>query len=145
MRATKTVTVSAAGRDKGKQFKLTEMSADAAERWALRALLVLANAGAKLPEGALDAGFAGFASTVPDLMVNGIRALGGMTYTPEVEQLLADMMVCVEYQPDGPGMPAQTLFRGDSCQIEEVRTRVFLRGEVLKLHMDPSLAGAFSS
>ena len=37
-------------RDNGKTFRVTEMSADRAERWAIRCLLALANAGAKVPD-----------------------------------------------------------------------------------------------
>jgi hypothetical protein len=145
MRRIATVVVTTEGRDKGKTFKLTEMSADAAERWALRALLLMANAGAKLPEGTLENGMAGIAATLPGLIIQGMRSLAGLTYTPEVEALLSDMMACVQFVPPGVGLPPQTLFQGDACQIEEVRTRLFLRTEVLKLHMDPSLAGALST
>ena len=44
------------GRDAGKSFTLTEMPADQAERWAIRALLALAGAGVDRPDGAADAG-----------------------------------------------------------------------------------------
>jgi len=44
-RKTATVTISAEGRDKGKTFFLTEMSAERSEEWGERALLALVRGG----------------------------------------------------------------------------------------------------
>jgi len=144
MRRTRDVTITTPGRDERKTFRLTELPADAAERWGMRALLVMANAGAKLPDGVLDEGMAGIAATLPGLMIQGMRSLAGLSYTDEVATLLNDMMACVQFVPPGVGLPPQPLFSGDACQIEEVRTRLYLRMEVIKLHMDPSVAAALS-
>ena len=60
-RNTKSLTISAEGRDKGKTFLLTEMSAVRAEKWAARAVLALLKSGVELPEDAAQAGLAGIA------------------------------------------------------------------------------------
>src|SRR6185312_7551249 len=61
-RKTEIINVTSEGRDKGKQFIITEMPALRAERWAFRALLALAHSGVQLPEGAADGGMAVLAS-----------------------------------------------------------------------------------
>lgn len=147
-RKTKIWTVDTPGRDKGKGFLITEMSADKAERWALKALLALANGGAKLPDGVLDAGMAGIAS-MAGAVVLSLRHLQGTRYE-DVAELLDEMMECVRFQPpgttsDGLPLPSQMLFEGDNCQIEEVSTRIKLRWEVLQVHVDFSVADALSS
>ena len=38
------------GRDKGKQFLITEMSASQAENWAIKVILAIGNAGIEIPE-----------------------------------------------------------------------------------------------
>lgn len=140
MRRTATFTVTTEGRDKGKSFLITEQPADIAERWATRAFIQLANAGAKLPEGVLDDGMSGLAATLPGLIVQGVRSLAGLTYNSEVETLLAEMMTCVQFVPPGAGIPPQPLFSGSASQLEEIGTRLQLRMEVVKLHLNPSLA-----
>ena len=60
------------GRDKGKKFKLTEMGAAQAERWAMRALLAFMNSGAEIPSGLDKLGMSALAevgiknTTIPD-------------------------------------------------------------------------------
>lgn len=142
-RREKLVTITAAGRDKGKSFVLREMPADQGERWAIRMLLALANGGAKLPDGVLEAGMAGLAVTMPALIAVGLRSLAGLRYE-DVGPLLDEMMACVQYVPPGQ-LPAQGLFHGENSQIEEIATRVQLRYEILQLHVDFSLAGGAST
>ena len=131
MRKSITVTISSEGRDKGKTFVVKEMSADQGERWAMRALLALTNAGVQLPDGAAEAGMAGIAAA-------GIEALGKLQFAA-VEPLLDEMWECVQYQPPdvkGQKLPTQNIFAGDGSQIEEIATRMQLRMEVLKLHVN---------
>jgi hypothetical protein len=135
-------TVQTEGRDKGKSFLITEMPADQAERWATRALIALANAGTKLPDGVLDAGMAGVAS-MAGVFVLSLRTLQGLSYDA-VGDLLDELMGCVQFQPMA-GAPPQVLFPGENSQIEEVRTRLQLKWEVLQVHTDFSLADALSS
>lgn len=135
-RRTETLPVTADGRDQGKLFHLTEMPAAQAEDWAIRAFLALARSGVEVPEDVEAAGFAGIATM-------GLRAFGGMTYAdakPLMDEMLAS---CVQIVPD-PGKPL--VMRGlVDDDTEEVATRLWLRAEVLKLHVDFSKVAALLS
>jgi hypothetical protein len=134
------------GRDKGKVFVITEMPADQAERWATRALLALANGGAKVPDEVLDAGMAGVAAHMAGVAIVAIRSLQGLSYAA-VEDLLDEMMDCVQHKPMGAAgsLAPMPLMKGINCQIEEVRTFFDLRVQVLQAHTDFSLADVLSS
>ncbi|HEX7687348.1 MAG TPA: hypothetical protein VF453_06565 [Burkholderiaceae bacterium] len=129
------VTIDAEGRDKGKVFKLTEMPAAQAERWAIRAFLALANAGVDLPEDVATSGMAGIA-------VVGIRALGKLKWA-DAEPLLDEMMLCVSACPQPDNRTVVTGLFPDS--IEEISTRLRLRKEVFLLHTGFSLPAAPST
>lgn len=125
MRKTSIYTETADNRDKGKVFKLEEMSADQAEAWALKAFFAIMNAGIELPDEVADLGFAGIATA-------GLKALGKVDYET-ARPLLDEMMTCVQIIPD-PAKPnvARALFPGD---IEEVATKLKLRKAVFDLHV----------
>lgn len=124
MRKELTYTITDEGRDKGKVFKLTEMGADPAERWALRLIFAMMNAGIEMPDDIESMGMAG-------LLVMGLRSLGKIPY-PLAEPLLDELMGCVSIIPD-PGKPnvVRSLIESD---IEEVKTRLMLKKEVFDLH-----------
>lgn len=131
-----TVTIAEAGRDQNKTFQLTEMSAAAAEDWAVRAFLALARSGVDIPEDVENAGFSGIATL-------GIRAFGGVNHA-DARPLMDEMFnACVRILPD-PAHPnvVRALIDDDT---EEVSTRLWLRGEVLKLHVDFSKVAALLS
>lgn len=132
-RKTQTLVILEDGRDKGKIFVLTEMAADAAERWALRALFALANTGIDLPDDVASGGMAGVATV-------GLRALGKLPYAA-AEPLLGEMLRCAKYR-HAPDLPLQEIFSGDACQIEEARTFLTLRMAIFELHVGFTLAGA---
>lgn len=113
------------GRDKGKMFRITELSAEDSEEWGGRAIFTLMNAGIEVPDDIASQGLAGLASI-------GIAALQKVPFDA-AKPLFDTMMKCVEFVPD-PAKPNVTraLFAGD---IEEVTTRVKLRKEVLMLHV----------
>lgn len=135
MRKTKVVSVTQDGRDKGKNFLITEMPAAQAEKWAARAFLALAHAGIEIPEEMQGAGMAAIA-------IVGLRALGRVSWH-EAEPLMDEMMACVQIIPD-PSKP--TFFRGlVEDDIEEVMTRALLRSETFEIHTGFSLAAAISS
>ncbi len=144
MRRTKLVTIKSEGRDFNKTFLLTEMSAYQAEKWAYKTLLALSRGGFELPPGIFDAGMAGLAPLVPYLLVVGFRSLHAARWE-EVEVLLDEMMGCVQYKPPQIELPAQDLRNDAASQIEEIRTRVELRKEVLMLHVDPFVLAAFQT
>lgn len=131
MRQTINYTVTDDNRDKGKVFVLTEMSASQGEAWAIRALLAIMANNASIPEGFEQYGFAGLAEI-------GLRGLVGLKWEV-AEPLLAEMMSCVTIMPD-PSKPhvVRPLIESD---IEEIQTRIKLRAEVWKLHINPSQLG----
>ncbi len=143
-RRTKIVTITSEGRDKGKTYLLTEMSSWQGERWAYKTLLALSRGGFELPPGIFDAGMAGLAAIVPYLLVIGFRSLHAARWD-ELEVLLDEMMGCIQYKPPQADLPAQDLRNDVTSQIEEIRTRVELRKEVLMLHVDPFVLAAFQT
>lgn len=142
------VTITDDNRDKGKVFILREMAADAAEWWAIRALIVMGNSGVSLPNGVLESGMAGLAAmeasrgVASALLAIGLRMLPGVD-ARALKPLLDEMAACIKYQPPGHH-PAQELLEGELSQIEEIETRLKLRAELLELHLGFSLAGAAS-
>ena len=132
-RKSKTLTIAAAGRDQGKVFVITEMSALAAEKWSARAFLALARSGMDIPANIEEMGMAGIALV-------GARAFAGSEYE-DLEPLLDQMLGCVQVKPD-PGNPALTrpLIEDD---VEEIATLLELRREVMGLHVDFSVVAAW--
>lgn len=122
-------------RDKGKTFLLTELSAEDAEDWGLRALLALSSAGAEVPDDFEDAGMAGLAAM-------GVDALRGLKYEV-VQPLWRQMFSCVQICPD-PKRP-DTVARGlVPDDIEEISTRLLLRKEIVELHINFSRLASLS-
>lgn len=114
------------GRDAGKQFLLTELPAEQAEWWAIRAGRALAVAGVDLPEDWENAGMAQIA----------VLGLAAIAHLPEhtLQALLDEMFTCVQFKPVNPKVPPQALAAGANCQIEEVKTRWQLRQALYYLH-----------
>jgi hypothetical protein len=126
MRKTTQYRVTEENRDKGKLFLLTEMSSSRAEAWAMRVLLALVGGNVSLPENFEELGMAALAEL-------GIRAVGGLKWEV-AEPLLNEMLECVQFIPDPSKLHiVRDLFPED---IEEIMTRINLRVEVWKLHMD---------
>ena len=116
------------------------MSADKAERWAIRMVLALTNANVEVPEGSLQAGMSGIAA----ILAHGVRGLAGLKFEA-ISGLLDEMMECVSIPSPVNGAAPIPLFTGENSQIEEVRTRLSLRMEVLELHLGFSLAALQST
>jgi len=118
-----TTFVADTGRDTGKQFLITEMSASQAENWAFRVILAIGNAGIEIPEGLAAQG------------MSGLLAIGYMNLLKipfeAAEPLLNEMMDCVQIIPSVN--VKRKLFEDD---IEEVITRLQLRKSIWDLHMD---------
>lgn len=119
-------TVSDAGRDQGKVFLITEMSARRGHQWATRVLFGIMNAGLEIPDNVLNAGFAGIAAI-------GVKALGKLPVSV-AEPLLDELMTCVQIVPN-PANPdiVRSLIDDDT---EEILTIFKLQKEVLALHVD---------
>jgi len=131
-------------RDAGKVFLITEWPAARAEKWALRAFLAYNRGGGELP---LD--------QVAGLGMRGIFALGVQTFlrgqiqATEVIPILDELLDCVQMirdptkrGPDGKVIATPIVSDDD---VAEVRTRMWLRSEVLRVHVNFSIAGALSN
>lgn len=128
MRRKQEITITDEGRDKSKVFILKEMPASQGEAWATQVLLLLSRSGAPVEIPDPGTGFAGLA-------VVGLGALGLINYR-EVQPLLEEMFGFITIRPDAKIVAVErSLIEED---IEEIRTRVFLRRALLDLHLDPS-------
>jgi hypothetical protein len=121
MRKEVDITIDAEGRDKGKTYHLTELSAEAAEDWLIAFGLAAARSGIILPPNWKELGLAGITTL-------SLQALGGMRLD-EVRPLLATMFSCVQFKTSKNIV--RPLTEGD---IEEVSTRLRLRKEIVELH-----------
>lgn len=132
MRKSIDITITADGRDKGKTYRITEMSATAAEEWALRAINGAVRAGVEVPDGLQGIGMAALAML-------GAKAFAGMAWF-DLKPLLDEMMACVQFVAEKGVHP---IYDGD---IEEAATRLQLRKEIIELHTGFfSRAGASTS
>lgn len=130
--ARKVIDVTINDRGEDKTFRITELSASAAEAWAFQLFFAMANSGIEVPEDITEMGFAGVVQL-------GIKALGGLKYE-EAKPLLDKMMECVQFIPD-PHNKLVIRFLMDE-DIEDVQTRLKLRKEIIKLHVDFSKAAS---
>lgn len=135
-RKTKQFVIESEGRDKGKTFLITEMSAVKAEDWAIRVLLALGSANVDLPPGAMQLGMAALAEI-------GLMKLFSID-SERVRPLLAELMECAVFLPN-PQKPQVTVpYPMYETQVEEVKTLLAIKWETLKLHLDFSLAATLS-
>lgn len=118
-----TTFIASAGRDKGKEFLITEMSASQAEAWAIKVILAVGNAGIEMPDDLASQGMSG-------LMAVGYMSLLKIPFEA-AKPLLDEMMTCVKFAPSSNIQ--RPLIEDD---IEEVQTRLALRKAIWTLHMD---------
>lgn len=131
MRKTLVLTIDDEGRDYGKRFLITEMPAQQAEKWAMRAILALMRGGMELPDG---------------YEFNGMAALIGIALREvlpnlawqDAEPLLDEMLHCVQVLPDPTNTNIVRPIMGD---VEEVKTLYKLRMAVWDIHTDFLSAG----
>lgn len=122
-------------RDNGKTFLLTEMPARQAEAWADRAFLALAASAFDIPK---DIDVRGGMASIYQLAL----LVGHMRF-PELRPLMDELMSCIKIVPEPRNpMSARALIDvGDvNDDIEDATTRIFLRNEVISLHINFSLA-----
>ena len=124
------------GRDSGKEFLITEMSARKAHSWATRALFAVMNAGLEVPEEYSDAGFAGLAAVVSsgdkELLGMFIKTLGKVD-EKLAEPLFDELLECVQILPDASNHNIRRKLMDED--IEEFATIFTLQKEALVLHM----------
>lgn len=125
-RKEKFITIDGQGRDKGKVFHLTEMPASQAEWWAMRAIMAMGRGGVDLPDDVRSMGMAALA-------LEGLKALSKIQ-PEEAKPLMDEMLDCVQFVPDPKDHSVRRpLIEAD---IEEITTRLNLRAEVFRLHVD---------
>lgn len=129
-RKSKDVSITADNRDKGKTFRITEMSPEASEDWAFRALQALAASGVEIPEN-------------PRMMSAGkLASMGFMALAKAdptiVRQLKKELMECVAFV--NPQKTSETFALIPGVQIEEATTLLTLQLATLELHIGFSLA-----
>ncbi|WP_186223871.1 hypothetical protein [Burkholderia gladioli] len=123
------------GRDAGKRFLITEMSAARSEDWAARALFAVMGAGVQIPDEVLSMGMAGVAAI-------GIKSITKVSFE-QAKPLFDEMMTCVQFAfGEGTASGARALIDDDT---EEVATRLRLRKVVLDLHLEGFLGAAQSA
>lgn len=115
------------GRDKGKRFKITEMSAMDAERFALKAFSGAVRAGMNLPDGLESSGMFALAKL-------GYPILVAMPYELS-EPLFAQLMTCVRIMPNADNANVTRALVG-SDDVEEIQTLLKLKKAAYDLHVD---------
>lgn len=125
------VTIEAEGRDQGKTFVIAEMSAVAADDWAMRALFTLANSGVPVIDAIRQAGMAGVAQLGPEVFA--------FAKYDDMKPLLDTLWDCVAYEKE----PGQPLVKGQlkNTQVEESGTFLWLKLAAFQLHTGFSWAG----
>lgn len=121
-------------RDRGKLFKLTEMPAAKAEKWAYRLMLAYSRGGGEIPQNIAGQGMVGVA-------IVGINTfLRGNILFSDIEPLLDEMFECITFVYDAARQDlARALLEDD---IADAQTRMWLRSEVIRLHVNFSIAEA---
>jgi hypothetical protein len=130
-------------RDAGKIFQITEWSAERAEKWGIRAVLAYNRGGGQIPMDVIGGG-------MEAIFILGINTfLRGQMQADEVIPIIDELLECVKLIRDpnvrgADGKPIATDIVS-SDDIEEIKTRLWLRSEVLRLHTNFSPADAFWS
>ncbi len=140
-------TVEADNRDKGKQFKITEMPARKAEEWTIRLACAVIGAGVTVPDNMMAAIGAAVAPSAESeearelyesVMASGMAGLAhwGITSLAKVpfaqsKPLLDELLGCVKFV-GGNGIETPLV---DDGQIEEISTWSRLKIEAFKLHI----------
>lgn len=119
----KTVDILGVGRDDNKVYRITEFGAFKAEKMAMRALWAIAGAGVEIPEDMSTAPLA-------KLIEIGLVSLSKIPFHI-AEPLLAEMLEGVNVV-----LPDSTIRKLLPDDIEEYRTILKLRKEVIALHLD---------
>ena len=131
------------GRDAGTHYLLTEMPAAQAEWWGVRMMLLLKGTSGEISETMAGRGMEAVA-------IAGLNAILSSPINPaELKPLWDEMMTCVKkvrdpsaIGPDGRPIASELVGQDD---INEIRTLLWLRSEVVRLHINFSPADAMSA
>lgn len=124
------------GRDAGKKFKITEMPAEQAFDWGVKALLAMAKSGVDIPSDIADRGMAGVALVA-------IRTAGGLEFM-SVNSLKKELLSCVQIYTNFKTNPLHVRPITGQGDIEEPQTIYHLCVAVLELHLGFSIAEGLS-
>lgn len=130
------------GRDAGKVFVITEWPAARAEDWALRALISYNRGGGQIPIEAIQGG-------MESIFWMGVNTfLRGQMQADEVIPILNQLFECITIvrdpnakAVDGSGVVTHPVMDTD---IAEIKTRLWLRSEVLRVHTNFSVSDLLS-
>ena len=127
------------GRDIGKTFRITEMDAISAEKWAWRFFIVIKGTSGQLPANLEQLGMVAVA-------IAGVNALlaADVDWTL-AEPRLDELIECVRIIRDPRHPDIATDLTGIGNEISEPRTVAWLRSEVIRVHTDFSPADALLS
>lgn len=127
------------GRDKGKHFRITELSAMQGAKWAMRALFSLGRAGIEVPADLAGGG-------MQSIAYFGAQVLQTMRFE-DAEPLLDEMMGCVQILPDPrhPTVIRPLIMNGTGDDIEEMTTIFRLQKDAIGLHLDFFIRGTPST
>ena len=127
------VEIGDAGRDAGKIFRITEMTAEQSEWWALRALSILVDADTTGELEQLGSMMVGETEKLSTLGVVAIIKLLAKADPERIRPLWDEMKDCWRLVPNGDRNMTARL--ADNS-IEEVSTLLTLRMKTLELHFD---------
>jgi hypothetical protein len=129
-RKVKVVVIETPGRDRGKAFRITEMAALRAERWAVRAFHLIMKAGGQADGYVPGAGW-------EQLALAGFNSFGKID--PDVAQPLWDELLTCVSKVENPNYPdvVRPLVESD---MSEVATIVQLKLEAFNIHANFSTA-----
>lgn len=144
-RKTEIVTVPAewGQRDANHKFKITEMPALQAEWWGVRMMLLMSGANVQLSDDLAGRGMEAVA-------IFGINAIMRSPIDPEkLKPLWDELLTCVQIIRDDTKTDAHGQLIGSALvspdDISEVRTVLWLRSEVVRIHINFSPADALSA
>ena len=141
MRREVDIVITAAGRDRGKIYRIRELSAVAAEEWFTRAMQMLVRAGVDVPSNILEEGAMGFVTMGIGACLTG---LGKAPYD-DFKTLMDQMLVCIVGFKEQSAAPMVEILPVILNQTEEVGTLIKLREEIISLHLGFSLAAKLST
>lgn len=119
-------------------FRITEWPAARAEKWAIKAILAYNRGGADMSLDTL------VGRGMEAIFFMGVHSfLQGQIKAEEIVPILDELLQCVQIIRDPATMLPTDIISDDD--IEEIRTRIWLRGEVLTLHLGFSVSAAFSA
>lgn len=135
-RKTKQITIQNEGRDKGKHFLITEMSAALGADWVLKIFSILGPTLAEQDQDILKQGMAGLAR----IGLKSILRIPQERSKPLLDELLGCIQRIEDVRHPFPRLIVIDPLNPDGDDIEEISTFYFLYGEVFELMTGFSLA-----